>query len=321
MSGNRSQIRVGQIESVDIRAVWADEARDLTPWLAENPDLLGEALGMDLEFEGQEVSVGPFSADLLFRAGDGAAVVVENMINPTDHDHLGKIITYAAGLDAACAVLVAERFRPEHRSALEWLNRHSTDEVSFFGIELEVWKIGDSDPAPRLDVVVQPDEWAREVRATAGHLTLTQELYRKFWTMFLAAFHEAYPGWSNGKTPPKGSWIDFPAAGTGTRYRASFNLGQGYTGFRVELYLDTGEEVETRAVFDDVCAFISGDPEQLSIEIVKEELETKRASRVAAYYPSPVRVNDTDQWPSVQEWALKNLGTLRDTFDPFLEGL
>ena len=108
---------MGRLEPVNVRTVWVDEARDLTPWLADNPELLGEALGMDLELVDREVSVGPFSADLLFRTVGGDAVVVEHMIDPTDHDRLGKLITYGAGLDAACAVLVAERFRPEHRAA------------------------------------------------------------------------------------------------------------------------------------------------------------------------------------------------------------
>ena len=123
---------IGELEAVPIRDVWPDEARDLTPWLAENLEALGRALGMDLELDGSEVAVGPFSADLLLHdANTGKHVVVENMMGNTDHDHLGKIITYAAGLGASHAVLVAETFRQEHRSALQWLNANSRDSVSF----------------------------------------------------------------------------------------------------------------------------------------------------------------------------------------------
>ena len=113
---------IGELEPVPVRDVWRDEARDLTPWLAEYLEALGRALGMDLELDGSEVAVGPFSADLLLHdANTGKHVVVENMFGNTDHGHLGKIITYAAGLGASHAVLIAETFRQEHRSALQWL--------------------------------------------------------------------------------------------------------------------------------------------------------------------------------------------------------
>ena len=119
---------IGKLSPVPIKDVWSDEAKDLTPWLADAPDLIGEALGMELELEDTEVSVGPFRADMLFRdVSTGALVVVENMVNPTDHDHIGKLITYSAGLSANYAVLLAERFRPEHRSALTWINSISED--------------------------------------------------------------------------------------------------------------------------------------------------------------------------------------------------
>ena len=204
------------LESVPIREVWADEARDLTPWLAENTDRLSEALGMDLELEGSEVGVGPFRADIVLRdANTGSRVIAENVIGETDHDHLGKIITYAAGLEATYAVLIAEKFRPEHRSALQWLNAHSTESAGFFGITLKVWRIGDSEYAPQLDDVVEPDGWVREVRAAStDKLSGTPLHYRVFWNEFIPEFHKAHPGWSRARTPPKVNWMQFPAGRT-----------------------------------------------------------------------------------------------------------
>ena len=199
---------VTRLVSVAVRDVWSDEAHELTPFLAENPDDLSEALGMDLELEGAEVTVGSFAADLLFRERNtGTPVVVENLIGNTDHDHLGKIITYAAGLDAHHAVLIAETFRPEHRSALSWLNANSRESVSFFGIELKLWQIEgspvDSPVALQLNVVVQPDEWARRVREDQDRkLTDTQLAYRDFWSEFLPAFHARYTSWSRTKAAP-----------------------------------------------------------------------------------------------------------------------
>ena len=138
-------VEVASLDDVPLREVWPDEARDFTPWLAEHPDHLGKALAMDLELVDAEVAVGPFSADVVLRdANTGHLVVVENLLETTDHDHLGKLITYAAGLEAHWAVLVARAFRPEHRSALNWLNSLSGEGSGFFGVEVHVL---DGEPA------------------------------------------------------------------------------------------------------------------------------------------------------------------------------
>lgn len=131
-------IEVDRLCRVPIREIWSDEARHLTPWPASNLEYVSEALGMDLELIDAEVQVGSFSADLLLLdLSSGERVVVENMMDNTDHDHVGKLITYAAGLQATRAVLIAETFRPEHRSALQWLNDHSADSMSFFGLVIK----------------------------------------------------------------------------------------------------------------------------------------------------------------------------------------
>ena len=161
-------VQVESLEDVPLREVWPDEARDFTPWLAEQPDHLGKALQMDLELEGNEVPVGPFSADVVLRDANTGHLVVENLLETTDHDHLGKLITYAAGLEAHWAVLVAKAFRPEHRSALNWLNSLSGEGSGFFGIEVHAVRMGDSPAAVQLDVVVEPDDFSRRARAGVG---------------------------------------------------------------------------------------------------------------------------------------------------------
>jgi len=193
---------LGTLEPVPIRDVWQHEANDWTPWLAEHVDLLAEALGMeDLEVEGTEVPVGGYKADLVCSAGE-STLVVENKFASTDHDHIGKLVTYAAGLDASHAVLVAEEFRPEHRSALNWLNRVSTQECSFFGLVLEAWRIGGSPPAPRFRVAVQPDDWSRAVRmASAAHVSERNALYLNFWTSVMEDLHQVDEIWRRKRTP------------------------------------------------------------------------------------------------------------------------
>ncbi len=323
---------IGSLTSVPIREVWPNEAADLTPWLAENPGLLGDELGMDLELEGKEVPVGPFSADLLFRARDAnALVVVENMMGSTDHDHLGKVITYASGLEVAqeegmeatYAVLLAEHFRPEHRTVLQWLNTHTTDAVGFFGIEIEAWRIGDSPPAPRLSVIARPDEWARQVRREIGPRdTEAAQRYREFWGEFLRGFQEAYPGWSRSKKPSPNHWMRFPAGRTGTFYSVSRSWRDDHYGFRVELSVDLSDREEADRVYHGLVERRSEVEARFGESLTWDETEGRRVRRIYAWDPSGAfAIEDRDRWPEVREWAIKRLGDLRDAIQPHLDEL
>ena len=143
--------KLSKIEKVDLREVWETEDKHFTPWLAEDENIsqLGEAIGIDLEVESQEKNVGPFRADILAR--DTSAnhyVLIENQLEVTDHKHLGQIMTYAAGLDAFTIIWIAKQFTEEHRAAIDWLNRITDDKINFFGIEIEVLQIGNSEKAP-----------------------------------------------------------------------------------------------------------------------------------------------------------------------------
>ena len=159
-----------KIERVDLREAWPNEARDFTPWLAENIAELGEALGMDLELQQTEASVGGYSLDVLATDEDqNRPVIIENQLEPTNHDHLGKLLTYAAGYDANVIVWLAREFRDEHRQALDWLNQRTSEDTHFFGVEVELWQIGDSLPAPHFKVVATPNGWRkRQVRSTSS---------------------------------------------------------------------------------------------------------------------------------------------------------
>ena len=150
----------GRIEQLDIREIWADEAGDFTPWLAENLDLLGKELGMNLELVEVEKAVGPFSLDILARDVDnGTLVAIENQLEYSDHGHLGQLLTYVAGCDAGVAVWVSPWIRPQHRQAIDRLNQVSDGEIQFYGVEIRAIKVGDSSPAPDFRPVAVPDEW------------------------------------------------------------------------------------------------------------------------------------------------------------------
>ena len=182
-------MKLGTIKKIDLRDVWSSEASDFTPWLAkdENIALLGEAIGLELEVESQEKNVGPFRADILARdLTSNHYVLIENQLEQTNHNHLGQIMTYAAGLDAFSIIWIAKSFTEEHRAALDWLNRITEENINFFGIEIEVIQIGDSIPAPQFKVVAKPNDWSKSVRSSAstGELTDTKLKQQQYWTEF-----------------------------------------------------------------------------------------------------------------------------------------
>ena len=163
--------KLARFEQIDLRAVWDFEATSFTPWLAskENLDLLAEALGLPpLEILSTERPVGPFRADVVSRIVDSEELVlIENQIERSDHTHLGQILTYAAELKAAYIVWITSRFTDEHRAVLDWLNEITGEEFHFFAVEIEAWRIGDSLPAPRFNVVAKPNDWTKAVLSSA----------------------------------------------------------------------------------------------------------------------------------------------------------
>jgi len=168
-------MKFGRLEKVELRDFWYKEDKDFTPWLAkpENIEILSEAIGIELEVQSQEQNVGPFRADILcFDINDNHYILIENQLEKTDHTHLGQLMTYAAGLDAITIIWISPRFTEEHRAALDWLNRITDETFRFFGIEIELYRIGDSFPAPMFNVVSKPNDWSKNVKKTASNLTL-----------------------------------------------------------------------------------------------------------------------------------------------------
>ena len=170
----------------NLRQVWSKEAQDFTRWLAreENLKLLGNSIGIELDLEEQESSVGSFSVDLFATEhGTGRKVVIENQLEATNHDHLGKIITYASGKDAQVVIWIVKEAREEHSQAIEWLNEHTDEKIGFFLIEIELWKIGDSRIAPKFNIVQRPNDWAKSQKQ-ASTLTPVKRQQLEFWQYF-----------------------------------------------------------------------------------------------------------------------------------------
>lgn len=207
-----SSIGLGRLERCELREIWMSEAADFTPWLArpENLVALGEALGLLLELEAQEKAVGPFRADILCKDVDTDHwVLIENQLERTDHTHLGQLLTYASGLEAVTIIWVAGRFTEEHRSTLDWLNRITDERFRFFGLEVELWRIGHSPPAPKFNIVSKPNNWSQSVAQAAkaiddSELSDTRILQRDYWAALLSRLDAAGgPVKGNKKPQPR----------------------------------------------------------------------------------------------------------------------
>ena len=227
---------LGELKRLSPRDVWPSEARDFTPWLAEHMDRLGEVLGMDLEVSAMEAPVGEFSVDM--RAKDlatGLEVVIENQYGATDHDHLGKLLTYASGVDASALVWIAESVRDEHRQALEWLNERTDTGTMLFAIVLEVLQIDQSAPACNLRPVVFPNKWQKTTREKDRSLTSPRgEAYRQFFQTLVDELRDAHR-FTGARVAFPQSWASFASGVSGISFGASFASGGRA---RVDIYIN-----------------------------------------------------------------------------------
>ncbi len=236
-------IVLGFLKQVDLRDIWLTEDRGFTPWLAQEQNLkiLSETIGVELELEAQEKDVGPFRADILCKSTlDDTWVLVENQIERTDHKHLGQLLTYAAGLDAVSIVWIAAKFSEEHRKAIDWLNDITDAKFRFFGLEVELWKINDSLPAPKFNIISKPNDWGKRVKLAAQELedsvnTPTRELRVKYWTHLAESFSKNGSKLKIRHRKPI-NWQDFALGRANTNMRISINVRDASLTAGVYLY-------------------------------------------------------------------------------------
>lgn len=309
--------RLGRLEHVDLRSEWGSEARDFTPWLAEeaNLGLLGDTLGVELELEGMEQSVGPFNADLLCKEMvTDEWVIIENQLDKTDHGHLGQTITYAAGLGATTIVWIARRFREEHRAALDWLNEITSEDVKFFGVEVELWRIGNSPAAPKFNVVCKPNDWTKQVRRVQhdGELSDLKQLQREYWRAFFEVVEERCNG-PRPRTPRPQSWTNLAVGRSNCYLSVAMNTLEDF--LKVELNL-TGDDAA--ALFE----LLRQEQEEIETEVGAELdwLPKPNAQRcqVAKYWHGDDPL-DRDQWPEQHRTLADMLQRFYEAFSPRLK--
>ena len=188
-------MQFADLNEINIRAAWPDEARDFTPWLSKNLDRLSRTIGIPMELEGTEVPVEQFSADVLARnPTDNSLILIENQLDQTDHSHLGQIMTYLAGLQAQTIIWIARDFREPHLSAVRWLNDHTSDPFSFFAIQVKVVRIGNDESSPVspvFEVLEKPNEWDRRITDTKNEaLNELQKFRHDFWQSYAQEYPE-----------------------------------------------------------------------------------------------------------------------------------
>lgn len=228
-------MELGKLTTVSPRKKWSNEAQDFTPWLANNITVLNDALGLELEVEKTEVRVGPYSADILAKdTGTDTYVVIENQLDKTNHDHLGKALTYGSVLDASIIIWIATDFTEEHKKSLDWLNDHTSDEVSFFGVQLELWQIDESKAAIKFNIVSKPNQAVRQAARTKVYeeLTDSKKIQFDFWSKFrdrLASTKKV----SSLQTPRPQYWYDVSLGKSYIHLSNTCNTDEDTVGVRV----------------------------------------------------------------------------------------
>ena len=299
----------GVLNKVGLREIWPHEASDFTPWLAENIDELGKALGMDLELIEQEASVGDFSLDILAKdLGTSRSVIVENQLTQTDHDHLGKLITYAAGFDASIVIWVSDSIREEHRQAMDWLNQRTDSETSFFGVVVEVIKIDDSKPAFNFKLVASPNEWQKNKKRQTQRTSVSTkgEKYQNYFQNLIDDLRDIHR-FTSAKAGQPQNWYSFSSGVSGMTYGANFSQGGKA---RAELYIDLGDHEKNKYVFDQLFNIKGEIEDSLGQEISCERLDNKRASRLALYIDGSIEESDSEL-EKVKNWHIEQLLKLK----------
>lgn len=309
---------LGRLAPVKLRDVWKSESSDFTPWLAleTNITLLGEAIGLELIVEAQEKNVGPFRADILCKdTASSNWVLIENQLERTDHSHLGQLLTYAAGLHAVTIVWIAERFTDEHRAALDWLNEVTGEGISFFGLEIELWKIGDSPAAPKFNVISQPNGWTKTVsdaRDHAGELSEAQNRNFRFWKSFGDRIDELGSPIRKLK-PGTDQWKNYALGRSGFQLTAYINGRDKRIGIIVVI-----NHVERKRDFDRLFQRRSEIETAIGSPLVWDERPNLKDCQIRL---TRADCDPTDEtlWKDQQNWLIEKLVLFKKVFIPIIK--
>lgn len=307
--------QLGRIKHVELRDIFSNEATEFTPWLEKHIDELSEKIGIEIQDIHRETEVGDFNCDLIgSEVNSEDKVIIENQLDSTNHEHLGKLITYASGLGARYVVWVARKIREEHQKALEWLNENVND-ISFFGVEISGINIDDSKPALEFNLVVEPNEWSNELKQNTRHIDERHQKYQQFFAMLILEYEKNNLGWAHLTARPA-HWIAFGAGKTGFRFVWAFRSDSR---FGVELYIDTKDKDEIKAYFAEISKYKEEIDAQIP-DLSWEELPDRRGSRITVYFKMPATIKNLNdiQINEVIKWAIYQMRLFKKVFSPYI---
>lgn len=304
------------LEKVNLREIWKHEAHNFTQWLAleDNIGLLLDEIGVTAENIVTEDSAGKFNVDITAdEVGTGKKIVIENQLEKTDHSHLGQLLTYASSFEACIIVWVVAEVREEHKRAIEWFNEHMNEEISFFLVRTEVYKIGDSEPAVKFNVMVEPNTWSKILRrkdTTDKKITETKINHLNFWEGFKDFASNRNTPLKINRTPRIQHWYDISIGKSGVNLSLTRNTRDKNIG--AEIWIGNNSLIfdklfENRDLFESI----------MGIDVLWNELETKKASRVRCVYPcDPDNVSRHEEY---YEWLIITSEKLQSAFKKIIK--
>jgi hypothetical protein len=310
-------MKLSKLEKIDLREQWRNEAVDFTPWLSkqENIELLSEYLNIDLEIISSEEKVGPFRADILCKdIQTDRYVIIENQLEKTDHSHLGQILTYSAGLEASTMIWIANDFTEEHRAAIDWLNEITNDSINFFGVKMELWKIGDN-VAPNFNVISKPNNWSKTIKRTidSGEISDNEQFRLEYWTNLNTYFEsKGKQRFKTGYKPSFNHWMNFSIGKSGMHVAVDIIKRNG--GFiRISLWFDDDKAKEN---FDKLYG-ICGEDSITKLDVTWERMNHAKVCGVCL--KKETDITNRELWSEQFEWIRESLDKLYEYFVPIIK--
>jgi hypothetical protein len=307
---------IGKLERVALREVWVHEAYDFTQWLQQNIDVLNSALDLNLVNVDREQTAGSFSIDLVAEDEGGGTVIIENQLEKSNHDHLGKLITYLTGMGAKAAIWIVSDPRPEHIAAVTWLNESGS--AAFYMVKIEAVRIGESPAAPLFTLIVGPSDETKDVGQTKKEIAERYGIRKRWWTMLIERSAKVNKLHAH-ITPGEYSWT---GASSGIR-GLNFNYVVTQDECAAELYIDRGKDAteENKAIFDQLFAHKHEINAAFGEPLSWERLEGKRACRIRHTQTGGGYRSPEDQWPILQDAIIKDMDRLEKALRPHLKQL
>lgn len=308
--------KLGSIQQItDLREVWGNEAKDFTPWLAENIELLNEATGLNLEVLETESPVGSFAVDILAQdANTEQKAIIENQLEDTNHDHLGKLLTYAAGKEAKCLIWIVKNAREEHRAAIEYLNNNTVDGIGLFLIEIQLWSIDGSAPAVKFNVVEQPNDWTKAAKQpSSGSGGEAVQIKYSYWSDFndnVTAIRPDYLKSFRLHKPSSDHW--YSVAIGSSKANLSMLVNTRTNVIAIELYISNSKEV-----FDNCFAHKEEIEAVVGAKLDWRRLDGKKSSRVLIERSATVA--DVEARPDQFDWFIDYLLRMKNAFVPYVK--